>query len=280
MGETVRGAAHIRARQRRQDAIRWQVADEMDWGLMLTVSDGHGSPTNFRSHLGANRAVRAMEIEFHRLLESNPNFDNLSAIKRLAVERLPQLLIRTWEQLVQAHLRRFPISDADLETLTRLRGSDRVAKVVSRPELAYGATVLGALVTEAFILYAQLGDGDLLTVSEKGDVQRPLPADERLHGDQTTSVCTPEAWRDVRVSFQALSEHPPKLILLATDGYANSFKDEPSFLQVGPDLLNLIEANGLDQVQSDLPGWLAEASHAGSGDDVSLGLIYRMEVKP
>jgi hypothetical protein len=277
MGETVRGASHRRARQRRQDAIRWQVADETDWGLIMAVSDGHGSPTNFRSHLGANRAVRAMEIEFNRLLESNPELDNLSAVKRLAVERLPQLLVRSWEQMVAAHLRRSPITEGELAQLSEKRGPNRAAKVRARPQLAYGATVLGALVTEAFIVYVQLGDGDIITATHHGAVLRPLPEDGRLHGDQTTSLCTPEAWRDVRVGFQALSDNPPRLILMATDGYANSFRDEASFIQVGPDLLELIRENGLDWVQQEIPGWLNEASQSGSGDDVTLGLIYRLE---
>ncbi len=277
LGETVRGAAHIRARQRRQDAIRWQVSEETDWSLMLAVSDGHGSATSFRSHLGANRAVRAMESEFNRLLESNPNLENLSAIKRMAEERLPQLLVRTWDEMVAAHLQRQPLTAEDLAQLALEKGSQKAEDVERNPALAYGATILGVLLTDSFLLYVQLGDGDILEVDPQGQVSRPIPDDPRLLGDRTTSLCTPNAWRDLRVRFQAFSSQPPALILLSTDGYANSFRDEASFLQVGTDLLEIIRSQGLDAVQENLPAWLSEASQAGSGDDVTLGIICRLD---
>jgi hypothetical protein len=44
------------------------------------------------------------------------------------------------------------------------------------------------------------------------------------------------------MGFQVLVETPPALILLATDGYANSFPDEAGFLKVGSDLLGMIRS--------------------------------------
>ncbi|MFQ5615561.1 MAG: PP2C family serine/threonine-protein phosphatase [Anaerolineales bacterium] len=277
IGETVRGASHVRARQRRQDAIRWQIGSETNWFLMLAVSDGHGSAKSFRSHLGANRAVRAAERELNHLLESNPDLSNLSAVKRMAEERLPQMLARAWDQGVNAHLRRYPFTPEELETLTQKRGETARQRVEDHPALAYGATILAALITQAFILYVQLGDGDVLEVSRTGEVTRPLPPDEKLFADQTTSLYTPNAWRDFRVAFQVLSGEPPALILLSTDGYANSFRDNASFLQVGSDLLEIIREEGLDAVEKDLSSWLKEASESGSGDDVTLGIICWLE---
>ncbi|HKQ51090.1 MAG TPA: protein phosphatase 2C domain-containing protein, partial [Pyrinomonadaceae bacterium] len=143
--------------------------------------------------------------------------------------------------------------------------------------LAYGTTVLGAAVAADFILYLQLGDGEILTVSRDGEVTRPLPKDERLFANETTSLCSPEAWRDFRVCFQVLSNAPPSLILLSTDGYANSFHDEAGFLKVGSDILLMIRADGLGTVEDHLASWLTESTYAGSGDDVTLGLICSEE---
>ncbi len=78
--------------------------------------------------------------------------------------------------------------------------------------------------------------------------------------------------------FQILEDAPPALILISTDGYANSFISEEAFLKVGTDILKLIRSDGLDEVDSNLETWLAEASHAGSGDDTTLAIICRMEV--
>jgi hypothetical protein len=46
--------------------------------------------------------------------------------------------------------------------------------------VAYGATLLVAAVTERFVLYLQLGDGEILAVSDSGEVVRPLTKAERF----------------------------------------------------------------------------------------------------
>src|SRR2546421_356438 len=62
---------------------------------------------------------------------------------------------------------------------------------------------------------------------------------------------------------------------VSTDGYANSFRHEKDFLAVGSDLLAMIREEGLDEVASQLEGWLNDASEHGSGDDITLGLLCR-----
>ena len=69
----------------------------------------------------------------------------------------------------------------------------------------------------------------------------------------------------------------PELILLATDGYANSFREDAGFLKVGSDLLGIIRTDGLDKVNENLETWLTETSKAGSGDDITLGILCRMD---
>jgi hypothetical protein len=121
-----------------------------------------------------------------------------------------------------------------------------------------------------------------LIVTPGGDVHPPLPPDQRLFGNSTTSLCEREAWRNFRVRFQALegSLDPPALILLSTDGYANSFKEPAGFEQAAIDIHRQLQAGDLDQeiaaIRESLPGWLAEISQQGSGDDVTQGILCRM----
>jgi hypothetical protein len=68
----------------------------------------------------------------------------------------------------------------------------------------------------------------------------------------------------------------PALILVSTDGYANSFGSEADFRKVGSDLLDLLRNDGLDKVNANLDAWL-EASRSGSGDDVTLGCLFRRD---
>jgi len=65
--------------------------------------------------------------------------------------------------------------------------------------------------------------------------------------------------------------------MLSTDGYANSFATPADFLKVGTDYLDMLQGEGKNPLQKSLPKWLEEASREGSGDDITLGMIYRIE---
>lgn len=198
-----------------------------------------------------------------QFLNSQDDVDNLSLIKHAAEEWLPRALVRNWSEAVYEHLQTDPLTPED--------------RLGAESSVAYGATLLVAAVTERFICYLQLGDGDILTVNDRGEVSQPLAKDERLFANETTSLCAVDAWRDFRVNFQPLSQSHPALVLLSTDGYPNSFRDESGFLQVGSDLLRMIRERGLAHVDADLAGWLRDSTHAGSGDDVTLGILSSLD---
>jgi hypothetical protein len=63
------------------------------------------------------------------------------------------------------------------------------------------------------------------------------------------------------------------------DAYANSFRDDDSFLQVGSDSWDMVQTDGLDFVNQHLENWLNEASAAGSGDDITVGVICKLETE-
>jgi serine/threonine protein phosphatase PrpC len=262
VGQSVRGAAHDRNGLPNQDAIYWMPASAVGPSVVLTAADGHGSARYSRSHIGAALAVERAAQLMDEFLQNQANVDNLSLIKHAVEEWLPRALVRNWSEAVAENLKRDPLTPDELFLL------DDVESPV-----AYGATLIVAAVTERFMLYLQLGDGEILTVSEGGQVVRPLIKDERLFANETTSLCAPEAWRDFRVSFQPLTQSPPALILISTDGYPNSFRDEAGFLQVGSDILQMVRENGLASVNDHLAGWLRDSTRAGSGDDVTLGIL-------
>jgi hypothetical protein len=146
------------------------------------------------------------------------------------------------------------------------------AAVESSPELAYGATLLAAAATDKVLLYLQLGDGEILSVSAQGTTTRPLPPDDRLIANQTTSLCQPEAWKDFRSSWVTAGALP-SLVLLSTDGYANSFRSDDDFLKIGQDYLEIIREQGISSLAEELPAILTEATQQGSGDDITLAIL-------
>lgn len=263
VGRSVRGATHERNGLPNQDAIHWLPVSGRGSSAVLAVADGHGSARYSRSHIGAALAVEQGVQLIDEFINSQADVDNLSLIKHATEEWLPRTLVRNWSEAVNEHLKTEPLTP------------DELSVVGVESWVAYGATLLLAAVTERFVLYLQLGDGEILTVNDRGDVSRPMTKDERLFGNETTSLCASDAWRDFRVNFQPLhaTQSHPALILLSTDGYPNSFRDESGFFKVGSDLLQVINENGLARVEQDLEGWLRDSTRAGSGDDVTLGLL-------
>ena len=73
IGESVRGAAHLRSGLVNQDAFHWLPASGVGPPLILVISDGHGSAKYFRSHIGsaqaAERTAWVVRIDYGRPLE-------------------------------------------------------------------------------------------------------------------------------------------------------------------------------------------------------------------
>lgn len=283
-GQTVKGASHVRTGLNNQDAIRWWPNwPEFGLGppLILAVSDGHGSAKSFRSHIGADLAVNlAMEVLkqfFHWDEQPDELNANISMINDVEQKRLTATLVNRWQEAVENELEEKPFTSDEWASLEKEDGPAARQAVENNPTLAYGATILAVVVAEHFILYLQLGDGDILCVDTYGKTTRPFPRDEKLIANETTSLCLPNAWQEVQVSLVPYSENPPALILVSTDGYSNSFRSESDFLMIGQDYREMLRSTGMDGVQKQLTSILEENSQQGSGDDITLGIIKRIE---
>lgn len=270
MGASVRGANHIRTKQPNQDAIHWYAPAHREDNLILAVADGHGAPRYFRSHKGAKLAVKlAVEILQDFAADGDAAVE-LATLPDKIDGRLPRTLVRAWQSAVRHDLVAHPFTATEQEIWDKHQ-----RKEDEDPVSVYGATLLAALITPQYLLLLQLGDGDILIVDSAGRVGRPpLPDDPRLIANQTTSLCRPTAWQDMRAYFQAFTARPPALVMLATDGYSNSFADEHGFSAAASDILEAIRTQGPHETRVQLPGWLRATSKAGSGDDISVGLAY------
>jgi hypothetical protein len=246
----------------------------------MAVADGHGSAKCFRSEVGARLAVKAAATLLPRFVEANRDAA-ASTVKALAERQLPIGLVQEWQQEVDKALRDTPFTEEELASLQATAGIKALASVSENKRLAFGATLLVVTITADYVLYLQLGDGDMLTVSEQGVVASPLPMDPALMANETHSLCMADAHLRFRCHVQFLQHTGPALITASTDGYSNSFASVEDFHKVGTDLLNLLKTSGANYLQDNLPNWLNESSAPpGSGDDVSLGVLYRRNLLP
>lgn len=279
-GTSVIGANHLRLGLPNQDALDWLASygNPQPPGL-LAVADGHGNALHMRSASGSRLAVQVARTLLTDLAAHYEQTRDLVAIHRAITEQLPRRLLRTWRRAVDQDLAATPLTAAELANLP----ANGLALLHAQPRLAYGSTLLATLVTRDFLLYLQLGDGDIVTVDRAGVAQHlPLPPDPNLIGNVTSSLCMPTAEQFVRLHFQRCDESAPALILLASDGYANSFVSEADFLLAAQDIYALITAAEQEQagqavrmLRAQLPNWLRMTSDGGSGDDITVGILYQ-----
>jgi hypothetical protein len=269
---SVRGAAHQRSGLPNQDAALALASRRQDMGpvAVAAVSDGHGSARHFRSQIGSSHAVNlaAGLLEEFLVRVADPAAPNAHE----QLQELQKKLVTQWRASVEADYQSNRFTTEEIAVLVETEGEEGRRAVEVDPAVAYGATLLAAATFGNSILYLQLGDGDILTVAPEGITSRPLPEDERLIANQTTSLCMAEAWNEFRTAWK-VPEITPALVLLSTDGYVNSFRSERDFLQIGADYLQLLRQQGMDAIAQDLPNILSQATQEGSGDDISVALL-------
>jgi serine/threonine protein phosphatase PrpC len=269
----VRGSSHQRSGLPNQDAVQCIVTPVAQGAVAVAVvSDGHGSPRHFRSQIGSSLAVSTVAATLQGFLRDSVAPNGQVPFVPEQVHELERKIVSGWVAAVQSDLESNPFTEAELTSLEKQEGAEGRAAVMSSPELAYGATLLAAAATDRVLLYLQLGDGEILSVTAQGMTTRPLPPDDRLIANQTTSLCQPEAWRDFRSAW-VTNGALPSLVLLSTDGYANSFRSDEDFLKIGQDYLEIIREQGISSLAEELPAILTEATQQGSGDDITLAIL-------
>lgn len=256
-----RGSSHA-ADMPNQDAVRCeQLARDDDADLWVAaVADGHGGARYVRSDVGARTAVNVAVDSVRQALEAAPGTD-LTALLR---EQVPYI-VDAWREAVRAHAGVHPFTEAEHARA----GSDPGG---GNGLTAYGATLLVALVGDHGVAVAQVGDGDAL-VRSHGFATRPVPGDDRLVAGETTSLCLATAADDFRFAFLPASAEPD-LVLLATDGYGNSFAQADWWQGLLGDVASFVERLGIRQLEEQLPDWLEESARVG-GDDVSAVVVVR-----
>ncbi|MEV8401671.1 PP2C family serine/threonine-protein phosphatase [Streptomyces niveus] len=230
--------------------------------VVLTVADGHGSRAHFRSDLGARWAVEAFTScarvyarEVVRRGDDAANWPRLLAEART----LPQQVVHAWRRRVLTQEANSPAHGGN--------GTPRSG--APEADLAvYGSTLVGAVLTERLLICWQLGDGDIVLVDDDGTTHMPFYTGPDM-GDETESLCEPEAWRKARLHWQPLTGGPPPGVLLSTDGLSKSFADHEGFLAFATGVRAGAASHGVAAVQAQLPDWLGHAAKY-SGDDATL----------
>lgn len=262
LGASVAGSRHIRVGQPNQDAIMLGELPE-GLGTFAAISDGHGSRTCFRSGEGARQAVMIAEelMKTRRMLSLMMDHNGMRLVA--------QEILRHWRSSVMNHLKMHPFTPSETGELDR----QQQALLGRNALIAYGATLLLACAMENEVFFLQLGDGDFLTLDGTGSISGVFGPDGKHMGNATTSLCMPNALEEFR--FFHWRTRLPRMLMGSTDGYGNSFRTEADFHKALRDYARLISDHGWEAVSAKLPEWLRETSEKGSGDDISVAILFR-----
>jgi len=278
LSASVRGYAHEKIGQKNQDAVRLRQPSGPADALFIAVSDGHGSSRSFRSDRGSALATECALRLLRRFIMRHGPDAPLSSIRRQAKMKWPKDLLAEWKKAVRADIARNPFSPVDFAAFPE--PPPVITPGMEMPisaYLAYGATLIAVAITRRYILYVQLGDGDILTVHANGRVASPLRREHKFYANVTASLCTTQAFSEFQVRVVPMRAcDAPALIMLSTDGYANCFGNDEGFFRVGADFLTYLRQLGPAFVGENLGDWLRESSRDGSGDDITVGLAARV----
>lgn len=262
---TVRGSTHVQRGIPNQDSVATRLLADGKVAV-VAISDGHGGERYVRSEVGSRFAVEVscdiLGEWWTRTARGNGDAPATALIEQELRDRVVPTITRQWRARVADHVVAHPFTE---EEFTRAGTAVDV-----QPEVAYGATLLVAVASDRAVALAQLGDGDIVLV-RGDDVMLPIEPDARLVASQTTSLCLDSADADFRCSVVS-DIADIDLVLLSTDGYANSFADDEWERTVGVDLASRIAELGTDAIRLQLPAWLGESA-AASGDDTSVALL-------
>ena len=260
---TERGAAHVATGLPNQDAVA--ASPIAPHGAAAAVADGHGHPRHFRSSRGSRLAVTVAYEAAQELTDRLDRFTAGGQIERETRTVLVPAIAERWRAAVSQDLGAEPFTPAQ-ESSRAAAGDDAV--------IAYGSTLLLAVVWRQWLVLAQIGDGDIVAIRSDGGALLPVPGDPVLDGRQTTSLCGPRAVDEFRVAIVDLSCTALLGVMLATDGYGNAQLADPWPGVFSRDLSELLRSCDPESLADQLPVWAGRcASAEGSGDDTSIALL-------
>lgn len=266
LASSARGAAHDATGLPNQDAHASTAATDPP-AVVVAVADGHGHFRHFRAGRGAELAVA---VASRCAAERGRPLDALgSGAEREAYARstLAPAIVGAWRAAVSADRAESPFTPEE-EAVRSLAHDD--------PVIAYGATLLLAVLAERWVLVAQIGDGDVVALRADGVVDVPVPGDPTLDGHYTTSLCQETAVGSFRVAVIDQVATPLIALMVATDGFANAQASDPWPPAVGADIASMLRSHGSAWVGDQLPTWVERcASKDGSGDDTTVVLAVR-----
>jgi len=261
---SVIGSSHIKTNTVCQDYSGHFCSNE--YGIIV-VCDGHGGEKHFRSDEGSKIATNVAIEAINEFMKFEKNF---SRKKESLLLQLEKNIILNWNNAVNQHNGNFPFTEEELNKL-----SDNNSKAVENDiEVAYGSTLIAAVLTNKYCFGIQIGDGDCAVLDKNGVISNHVPSDTRLQFNITTSLCDKAAVQNFRHFWL---DEPQVALAVSTDGVRNSFSNETYYFDFCKTIFESYLELPAEEAKNDLKEFLQRLTTDGSGDDVSISIIYNSQ---
>ncbi len=255
---TVTGDSHLKRNIVCQDSSGSVIGDEF---AIAVVADGHGSAKHFRSDIGSKIAVRITIGLLEKYLGRQSFRDQFGDHPDFILRQIEKQILMKWREAVVEYHRENPLTEEEEEKLA--------GRAETSIPVIYGSTVLAAVMTQDFAFGMVLGDGGLVALDSKDRLFIPVE-DENAHANYTSSLCNTNAI-DYFVHWYSMEEM--KALFVSTDGLYKSFASEEDFLRYHGLIHRML--SDPDKTVGSLKRNFEKRTREGSGDDISISLIYR-----
>lgn len=256
------GSSHLRVQKPCQD--KSAAFGNYDFSAIV-VCDGHGGEKHFRSDKGAEIAVSVAQKIVPAFVKSVGKHPDPPAFS-CRWKELEKRMVFIWRETVEKDYEKQPFSNQELTDFS----SDMQDELKSDPCIAYGTTLLLAVMCSEHLFLLQLGDGDC-AVFRTGTNEKPIADDPRCAFGRTASLCDKDALAHIRDCI--LSDKQIVGCVLSSDGVKNSFESEEYYLKFCQTLVAECRTNRKAKIE--LQQFLPQLSSNGSGDDVSIAILFR-----
>lgn len=260
------GISHIEKGLECED---YSLSYEDDKISICAISDGHGDKNCFRSAKGAKiaceSAIRQIKIFFSYGEETKKA---LSENYNIALNQLEKSIIAEWTSRVEFDVSKNSFTEKELSPLKD--NIKQFFKSNTRPQKAYGCTLIVSAITEYCWFAIQIGDGKCTAIFDDGVYINPIPDDnEGCVGNRSTSICSSNAISSFRHFYGTVL---PVAVFVTSDGIEESFseKDLNKCYYTISYWANTENTASLKEKVNEL---LPQITKGGSGDDVSLSII-------
>ncbi len=228
--KTVRGNSHITKNIPCEDNSGFLKTDS---NYIITIADGHGDSTCFRSSIGSKFAVESAIknlSEFAKIYEEkNDELEKIFSDKdstEFVLNNLTTQIIDDWNEKVKEDLKQNIVTEEEINiNCENSQSTKELYLSGNRLNHIYGTTLICGLILKNFLILIQQGDGRCDVLYENGEIEQPIPWDERCETNVTTSMCDNDATESIRYCVINMIQKPVAACFMGSDGIEDSYKN-------------------------------------------------------